>query len=74
MGWTAVVIGVLVATGTWLAWIGLMASGLWTVAASVMVYLRPQDADFASMPAGGSDRVPAQGRAHTSESGMAIGG
>jgi hypothetical protein len=74
MGWIAIVIGVLVATGTWLAWIGLMASGLWTVAASVMVYATPARDDAAAMPAGGSDRVPVQGQAHTSESEMAIGG
>jgi hypothetical protein len=74
MGWIAVVIGVLVATGTWLAWIGLMASGLWTVAASVMVYLDPQDADVMAPTTGGSDRIPAQSQAQASESGMAIGG
>jgi hypothetical protein len=73
MGWVAIVAGVGTGIGTWLSWIGLMLSGLWILVASVMLYVN-QDSATAAMPAGGSDRIPAQGEAQASESGMAIGG
>jgi hypothetical protein len=73
MGWVAIVAGVGSGIGSFVSWIAMLLSGLWILTASVMLYQRQDDAAMTTS-AGGSDRIPAQGQAQTSESGMSIGG
>jgi hypothetical protein len=68
MGWVAIVAGVVAATGP-LAWFALIATGLWSLVAAIMLYRR-RDAVSSPMATGGSGQIPAQGQPQGADSSM----